>query len=81
MYFRNILEPFGQLEDSQWKHLSDHSIRPDGKGGYGLHYDRRLTLGFQYPSTDLGGRKVSEHPFDYKFSIWIFALYERLTAG
>jgi len=30
--------------------LSDHSIRPNGKGGYRLHYDRRLTQGFQYPA-------------------------------
>ena len=50
VYFRNILSPFGKLEDWQWRHLSDHSIRPNGQGGYRLHYDRRLTLGFQYPS-------------------------------
>ena len=49
-YFRNVLSPFGKLEDWQWSHLSDHSIRPNGQGGYRLHYDRRLTLGFQYPA-------------------------------
>jgi len=49
-YFRNVLAPFGKLEDWQWRHLSDHSIRPNGKGGYRLHYDRRLTQGFQYPA-------------------------------
>jgi pimeloyl-ACP methyl ester carboxylesterase len=49
-YFRNVLSPFGKLEDWQWRHLSDHSIRPNGQGGYRLHYDRRLTLGFQYPA-------------------------------
>ena len=43
-YFRNVLSPFGKLEDWQWRHLSDHSIRPNGQGGYRLHYDRRLTL-------------------------------------
>jgi pimeloyl-ACP methyl ester carboxylesterase len=48
-YFRRILMPFGRLTDEQWRHLSEHSVRPDGKGGYCLRYDRRLTNGFRGP--------------------------------
>jgi pimeloyl-ACP methyl ester carboxylesterase len=48
-YFREVLQPFGQLNDAQWRHLSEHSIRPDDGGGYRLRYDRRLTHGFKAP--------------------------------
>lgn len=48
-YFREILQPFGQLTDAQWRHLTEHSVKLDDNGNYVLRYDRRLTLGFKMP--------------------------------
>jgi pimeloyl-ACP methyl ester carboxylesterase len=49
MYFRDILAPFGRLTDEQWRHLAEHSVRPDGAGGYRLRYDPHLVQGFKPP--------------------------------
>jgi len=38
-YLRATLAPFGELSDSQWRHLAKHSVRPDGDGGFLLHHD------------------------------------------
>jgi len=48
-YFREILEPFGQLTDKQWRHLAEHSLKQEESGHYVFRYDRRLTLGFKAP--------------------------------
>lgn len=48
-YFREVLQPFGQLTDEQWRHLAEHSVKSDEAGNYVLRYDRRLTLGFKAP--------------------------------
>jgi pimeloyl-ACP methyl ester carboxylesterase len=48
-YFRDILAPFGHLTDEQWGHLAEHSVMPDGDGGYRLRYDRRLVRAFKPP--------------------------------
>jgi pimeloyl-ACP methyl ester carboxylesterase len=29
-YFREILQPFGQLTDEQWRHLAKHGVKSDG---------------------------------------------------
>jgi pimeloyl-ACP methyl ester carboxylesterase len=47
-----------QLDDGQWRHLSEHSITPDSQGGFRLHYDRQLTKAFK-PPCDYG-RKLWE---------------------
>jgi pimeloyl-ACP methyl ester carboxylesterase len=48
-YFRQILEPFGDLTDEQWRHLAEHSVTQDDAGHYVLRYDRRLAQGFRAP--------------------------------
>lgn len=38
-HLRTTLAPFGALTDAQWRHLTEHSVRPDGEDGYRLHHD------------------------------------------
>ena len=49
MYFRDILAPFGNLTQEQWRHLSDHSIKPLDNGRFVLRYDRAIPWGFKPP--------------------------------
>jgi pimeloyl-ACP methyl ester carboxylesterase len=49
MYFRDILAPFGNLTQKQWRHLSDHSIKPLDNGRFALRYDRNIPWGFKPP--------------------------------
>jgi pimeloyl-ACP methyl ester carboxylesterase len=51
MYFRGILAPFGNLTQAQWRHLSDHSIKPLEGGRFTLRYDRGIPRGFTAPVT------------------------------
>jgi pimeloyl-ACP methyl ester carboxylesterase len=48
-YFRDILAPFGNLTDDQWRHLVEHSIMPDEEGGYRFRFDRAIVRGFRPP--------------------------------
>lgn len=50
-YFREILGPFGRLTEPQWRHLAEHSVMPDGEGGYRLRYDPMIVRGFRPPWT------------------------------
>lgn len=38
-YIRHVHAPFGPLDESEWRHLSEHSLRVDPNGGYRLAYD------------------------------------------
>ena len=38
-YIRTTLAPFGALSDDHWRHLAEHSVRPDGNGGLVRHHD------------------------------------------
>ena len=38
-YIRTTLAPFGALSDDHWRHLAEHSVRPDGDGGLLRHHD------------------------------------------
>ena len=38
-YIRTTLAPFGALNDDHWRHLAEHSVRPDGNGGLVRHHD------------------------------------------
>lgn len=38
-YFRTIHAPFGPLTDSQWQHLTQHSIHRSDDDNYTVHYD------------------------------------------
>jgi pimeloyl-ACP methyl ester carboxylesterase len=46
-YVRTTLAPFGQLNDDQWRHLTEHSIRPDGKGGLLRHHDPEIAEAYR----------------------------------
>jgi pimeloyl-ACP methyl ester carboxylesterase len=43
-YFRQVHAPFGALTDHQWRHLTEHSLRPVEPGAYRLAYDPRIAL-------------------------------------
>lgn len=55
-YFRDIYASFGHLSDTQWRQLTEHSLRrlPDGR--FTTHYDPALVAQFEH------------HPDDY--SLW-----------
>jgi pimeloyl-ACP methyl ester carboxylesterase len=46
-YFREILAPFGQLTDEQWKHITTHSVIATPEGRFRLRYDRRIAESFR----------------------------------
>ncbi|MEM7222426.1 MAG: alpha/beta hydrolase [Pseudomonadota bacterium] len=48
-YFREVAAPFGDLTDSQWRHMAEHSTVPAGNGGYRLAYDPAIALPFRVP--------------------------------
>jgi pimeloyl-ACP methyl ester carboxylesterase len=46
-YLRDVHAPFGPLTDEQWRHLARHGARPDGAGGFRLHYDPKIAIPFR----------------------------------
>ncbi len=46
-YVRTTLAPFGQLNDDQWRHLTEHSVRPDGNGGLLRHHDPEIAEAYR----------------------------------
>jgi pimeloyl-ACP methyl ester carboxylesterase len=48
-YFRDILSPFGNLTDAQWRHLAEHSVMPHEEGGFRFRFDRKIVRGFRPP--------------------------------
>ena len=44
---RRIHAPFGPLTEAQWRHLTEHSIVPDGSGGFRPHYDPGIGNAFR----------------------------------
>lgn len=46
-HLRTVHAPFGPLTDDQWRHLTVHSVRPDGDGGWRLHYDPKIVDNFR----------------------------------
>lgn len=47
-YLREVHAPFGPLTDAQWRHLAQHSARPDAThGGWRLHYDPDIAVTFR----------------------------------
>lgn len=48
-YIRRVHAPFGPLTAAQWRHLTEHSVRPDPEGGYRLAYDPRIGEPFSDP--------------------------------
>jgi pimeloyl-ACP methyl ester carboxylesterase len=42
-YVREVCATFGPLTDPQWRHLTQHSVRSDGDGGWSLAYDPAIS--------------------------------------
>ncbi len=52
-YLRRVHAPFGNLSDTQWRHLAEHSGRMTAGGQYRLHYDPAILEAMDGPITDL----------------------------
>ena len=48
-YLREILAPFGELTNRQWRHLAEHGAMPTAGGGLCLNHDPAITLPFLWP--------------------------------
>lgn len=46
-YVRTVSAPFGPLTDAQWRHLTEHEIRPRAGGGVELNYDPGIAEPFR----------------------------------
>ena len=46
-YIRTVSAPFGPLSDAQWRHLTEHEIRPREGGGVELNYDPGIAEPFR----------------------------------
>jgi pimeloyl-ACP methyl ester carboxylesterase len=46
-YIRAVSAPFGNLDDAQWRHLTEHSIVRDGDGTWRFRYDPRVAEPFK----------------------------------
>jgi len=57
-YIRKVHAPFGPLSDAQWRHLSEHSLRPALSGGLQLAYDPSIALAFQGTQVDVSLQPV-----------------------
>src|SRR5258706_4765665 len=48
-HLRSIHEPFGNLTDTQWRHLAEHSAVKSEDGDYRQHYDPGIGRAFAWP--------------------------------
>ncbi len=46
-YIRTTLAPFGALTDDHWRHLAEHSVRPDGQGSLLRHHDPAIAEAYR----------------------------------
>lgn len=46
-YIRAVSAPFGPLTDAQWRHLTEHAVRPAASGGLEMHYDPAIAEPFR----------------------------------
>lgn len=46
-YFRDVLAPFGDLDDAGWRHLTEHSIAAEADGSYKLLCDPGIARAFR----------------------------------
>jgi pimeloyl-ACP methyl ester carboxylesterase len=46
-YIRLVAAPFGPLTDAQWRHLTEHSLKPAADGKFDLHYDPGIAEPFR----------------------------------
>ncbi|ACK71828.1 alpha/beta hydrolase fold protein [Gloeothece citriformis PCC 7424] len=57
-YMRSKYQPFGNLTDEQWQHLTQYSVKSLPEGGYTLNYDPQIS--FPYQNTPLESLKAQE---------------------
>lgn len=57
-YVRSTYEPFGNLTDEQWQHLTQYSVKVLPEGGYQLNYDPNIS--FPYQNTPIDSLKAQE---------------------
>ncbi|MCX8086931.1 MAG: alpha/beta hydrolase [Rhodocyclaceae bacterium] len=53
-WVRETYAAFGPHSDEQWRELARHSVKPDGAGGFKLHYDRAIAQAFAAAQEALG---------------------------
>ncbi len=46
-YVRLVAATFGRLSDVQWRHLTEHAVRPAAGGGYEMRYDPGIAEPFR----------------------------------
>jgi pimeloyl-ACP methyl ester carboxylesterase len=46
-FVRFVAATFGRLTDAQWRHLTEHSVRPAAGGGYEMRYDPAIAEPFR----------------------------------
>lgn len=46
-YVRSVSQPFGALSDGQWRHLTEHAVKPVAGGGYQFRYDPGIAEPFR----------------------------------
>ena len=51
LHLRQVHAPFGNLSDSQWRHLAEHSARQSGER-WQLHYDPQIRVNFAEAAQD-----------------------------
>jgi pimeloyl-ACP methyl ester carboxylesterase len=51
-YVRFVCAPFGDLTDAQWRHLTQHWVRPAPGGGYEVAYDPAIAESFRQAMGD-----------------------------
>jgi len=49
-FLRGTRAPFGELTDEQWRSMAERTTRPDGTGGYRLHFDPGIAIRFHETS-------------------------------
>jgi pimeloyl-ACP methyl ester carboxylesterase len=46
-YFRSVLAPFGELSDSDWRHITKYSIAQEANGRFRMLYDPGIARAFR----------------------------------
>lgn len=61
-YIRQVSAPFGQLTDTQWRHLTVHVVRSAADGKIELAYDPGIALAYGQAQQLNGGRDIGLWP-------------------
>ena len=73
VYIRTVGAPFGQLSDAQWRHLTEHVLKPTPAGRLALHYDP----GIVGPFVATMRAQVADKPPGSDVEIW--PVYEAIA--